>query len=73
MVQVPNATRVTVAPEAVQTDGVIAAKLTARPDEAVALTVNGAVPNAIFESALKLIVWFACVTWKLWLTGVAAA
>jgi len=38
----PTATSVTVVPETVQTAGAIEAKLTARPEEAVALTVNGA-------------------------------
>jgi hypothetical protein len=39
------ATRVTVAPDTVQTDDVVEAKLTARPDDAVALRVNGAAPS----------------------------
>jgi hypothetical protein len=73
IVQVPTATSVTVAPDTVQTAEVVEAKLTARPDDAVALTVNGAVPSARFESAPKVMVWLPCVTWKLWLTGVAAA
>ena len=61
-VQVPTATRVTVAPETVQTVEVVEAKLTARPDEAVALTANGAVPRARFERAPKVMVWLCCVT-----------
>jgi hypothetical protein len=73
MVQVPTATKVTVAPETVQTDWVVEAKLTASPDDAVAVTVNGALPNTLLDSAAKVMVWLACVTWKLWLTGVAAA
>jgi hypothetical protein len=75
MVQVPTATKVTVAPDIVHTDWVVEAKLTGRPDDAVAFTVNGAVPNTWFESAAKVMVWLCvpCVTWKLWLTGVAAA
>ena len=56
MVQVPTATKVTVAPDTVQTEEVVEAKLTASPDDAVALTVNGAVPGASFESAPKVIV-----------------
>jgi hypothetical protein len=44
MVQVPTATSVTVEPDTVQTGDVVEAKLTARPELAVALTVNGAVP-----------------------------
>jgi bifunctional DNase/RNase len=45
MVQVPTATSVTVAPDTVQTAGV-ETKVTARPEDAVALMVKGAVPNA---------------------------
>ena len=45
MVQAPAAISVTVAPETVQTGAVVEAKLTARPEEAVALTVNGAEPK----------------------------
>ena len=45
MVQVPTATRVTVAPETVQTDGVVEAKLTVRPEDAVAVSLNGAAPS----------------------------
>ncbi len=37
-------TRVTVEPETVQTDVVVDAKLTGKPELAVALTVNGAAP-----------------------------
>jgi hypothetical protein len=72
MVQAPTATSVTVFPATVQTVKVVDAKLTGKPEEAVALTVNGAVPNTRFASAPKVMVWVACVTWKLWLTGVAA-
>jgi hypothetical protein len=45
IVQVPAATRVTVLLDIVQTEVVVEAKLTTRPDEAVALIVNGAVPK----------------------------
>ena len=72
MVHVPTATRVAVVPETVQTDVVVAAKLTARLEDAVALSVKGALPSALFESAPKVMVWDCCVTWKLWLTGAAA-
>ena len=65
IVQVPTATSVTVAPETVQTADVLDAKLTVRPELAVALTINGALPNGWFESVPKVIVWLACVTWKL--------
>ena len=65
IVQVPTATSVTVDPDTVQMVEVVEAKLTARPDDAVALTVSGAVPNTSFESAPKVMVWVPCVTWKL--------
>jgi hypothetical protein len=55
-VQVPTATSVTVVPDTVHTAVVVDAKLTANPDDAVALTVNGAVPNASFGSAPNAIV-----------------
>src|SRR5208283_4671850 len=69
MVQVPPAASVTVAPETVQTAAVVEAKLTARPEEAVALTVNGAEPKGRFGSAAKVIVWADnpfCVTAICW-------
>jgi hypothetical protein len=75
-VHVPTATSVAVVPDTVHTDEVSEAKLTGRPEDAVALRVKGALPSDIFESAPKVIVWLVwdcCVTWKLWLTGVAAA
>jgi hypothetical protein len=72
MVQAPTAIRVTVEPDTVQTAGVVEAKLTGRPEDVVAATVNGAAPNVRFESAPNVMVWLPAVTWKLWLTGVAA-
>ena len=72
IVQVPEATNVTVDPATVQMGVVREAKLTARPEVAVALTVNGALPNAILESGPKLMVWLARTTWKDWLTVGAA-
>ena len=72
ILQVPAATSVTVVPETVHTGAVCELKLTARPELAVAPTVNGGVPSARFESAPKVMIWHLCVTWKLRLTGVAA-
>jgi hypothetical protein len=72
-VQAPTATSVTVAPDTVHTPVVVDEKLTTSPDDALALTVNGALPNAWLERAPKLMVWVPAVTWKLWLTGTAAA
>jgi hypothetical protein len=45
IVQVPAATRVTVEPDTVHTAVVADAKVTAKPEEAVALGVNGAAPS----------------------------
>jgi len=73
LVQVPAATSVTVEPDTVHTAGVVEPKLTVRPEDAVALTANGAVPNGWFESVPKAMVWLPFVTWKLWFTAVASA
>jgi hypothetical protein len=73
MVQVPAATSVTVVPDTVQIPVVWELKVTVNPEEAVALTANGAAPRTRAESAPNVIVCEACVTWKLWSTGVAAA
>jgi hypothetical protein len=56
MVQPPIATSVTVVPDTVQTEGVVDAKLTGKPEEAVALSVTGPLPKAWFESAAKVMV-----------------
>lgn len=69
MEHVPTATIVTVAPDTVQTDVVCELKLTARPELAIAETVNGAVPNGWLAIAQKVIVWGAdppCVTVICW-------
>jgi hypothetical protein len=64
MVQAPPAARVTVEPDTVQTDAVCELKLTANPELAVALTVNGALPNALLANPAKVMVWLAWVTVK---------
>ena len=56
-----------------QTGVVVDAKLTVKPDEAVALTVKGAVPSAWLDSDPNMMVWPPGVTWKLRVTAVAAA
>jgi hypothetical protein len=58
--QVPGATSVTVAPETVHTLRVGEAKLTERPEPAVALTANGAIPNKTLLRGAKVIV---CGSW----------
>src|SRR5580692_8005242 len=57
MVHVPTATSVAVLPETVQTDVVVDEKLTGRPEDAVAASVKGALPNIKFESAPNVMVW----------------
>jgi hypothetical protein len=44
MVQVPAASRLTVEPDTVHTEELVDAKLTGRPDDAVAARLNGAAP-----------------------------
>jgi len=71
----PPATIVTVlplVPEVVQTEVVVEAKLTARPELAVALTVNGETPYVTLLSAPNVITCDAGFTVKLCVTGVAA-
>ena len=70
--QEPPAAIVTVLPATVQTDVVVEAKLTASPELAVALTVNGETPKLTLLSAPKLMVCDAALTVKLCVTGVAA-
>ena len=56
MMQVPGATMVTVLPFIVQTGWVVELNVTARPDDAVAPTVNGASPNVFAANAPNVIV-----------------
>jgi hypothetical protein len=63
-VQVPPLASVRAVPETVHTVDVVDEKLTVRPEDAVALSVSGAVPYAWFERALKVMVWLAVVTVK---------
>jgi hypothetical protein len=69
----PACTSVTVAADTVHTLEVVEEKLTARPDEAVALTVNGATPSTFPGKTAKAIVWLPGVTIKLWFNCVATA
>ena len=71
--QWPLATRVTVLPETAQIVGVVDAKLTGSPDDAVADTVNGGLLSDLLGRAAKLIVCATLVIWKACVTGVAAA
>jgi hypothetical protein len=69
----PPATIVTVLPAMVQTAVVVEAKLTANPELAVAVTVNGDTPYVAPLSAPNVIVCDAALTVKPRVTGVAAA
>jgi len=73
MVQVPNDTRVTVCPKIVHTAGVREAKLTGRPELALAFTVNGGVVRGRFGRLAKAMLCLAFSTWKLRSTGLAGA
>jgi hypothetical protein len=71
-VQVPTAVRVTVNPDTVQTGAVLELSVTTRPEDAVGLTGNGAVPNGWFESIPNVIVWGPCVIVNFWVNVGAA-
>ena len=62
---VPTETSVTVAPKTVQTPVVVEAKLTGRPELAVAPIANGDVPNCWFANVPNVMVWLPIVTLKL--------
>jgi hypothetical protein len=64
---------VTVFPETVHTAGVGDEKLTARPELAVAPTLNGAMPSVTLPSGAKPIVCASGFTVKVCVTGAAAA
>ena len=70
---IPVITIVTVAPDTVQTSGVVEAKLTVSPDVAVAEIANGAAPKATLPSAPNVIVSLSRPTEKLFDTEGAAA
>ena len=63
MVQLPAPVMVTVVPDTVQLP--VAAKLAGNPDDAVAVTVNGGSLVVLSGRGLKVIVWFALATVRL--------
>jgi hypothetical protein len=73
MVHPPSSNSVTVSPATLQVAGVADAKLTAKPDDAVADTVNGGVPILRLGSGANVMVCASLVTWKPCVTGVAGA
>ena len=70
--QVPGADGVSIEPLTVQMPVVFEAKLTARPELAVAVKVNGEAGSVTAAGVPKVIVWDAWFTVKLWLTEAAA-
>jgi len=72
MVQVPEAIKVAVVPETVQTLVVVEAKLTTKPELAVAESAK-VVPTACVLGAAKLMVCAIGLTLKLCVTAGAAA
>ena len=72
MEQPPVVTNVTVLPDTIHVVGVLEAKLTGSPEDAVAETVKGEEPRERLERGAKLIVWASLVTWKLCVTAGAA-
>src|SRR6266508_3676909 len=56
IVQLPAPISVMVFPDTLHWP--LAMNVTGKPDEAVALTLNGGAPTVLFGSAAKLIVWF---------------
>ncbi len=68
-----EATNVTVSPETVQTVVVVEAKLSARPEDAVAEIVNGAAPNVWVGNAPNVIVCASFMIVNADVTGVAAS
>lgn len=60
IVQLPAPVSVTVLPRTVHDPDAV--KLTASPEEAVALTTNGASPKVLFAKAPKVMDWFALFT-----------
>jgi hypothetical protein len=70
---VPAATSVTRPEDTVQTVFVVEARATGRPDEAVALGENGAVPMIWAATGPKAMVWLSRPTEKCWVTAGAAA
>ena len=68
----PGATIATALPATAQTAGVIEAKLTARPEVAVAPTENGAAPRLTLLNGPNVMLCDPGLTVKLCDTGVAA-
>ena len=76
MMQLPAATRASVLPLTVQVLGVVEAKLTGRPELALATSGGGAVPRVWLPGEAKVMVWATAAgrtTLKVRVTVVAGA
>lgn len=73
MMQVPGATKVSVAPLTVHTEELLLVNSTVRPELAVADKVDGVTPMVCAVGCVKVMVCVACATAKLCGTEVAAA
>ena len=71
MAQVPTALSVTELPETPHVLGVVGAKLTARPDDAVADTLIGEASSGFGDRGPNVMVCVPWVIWKLCVTGLA--
>jgi len=73
MPQVPSVRRVTVLPEAEHAEGVVEAKLTGKPDDAVAFKLTGVALKVWLGIGAKVMVCASPLTVKLcWTCGAAA-
>jgi hypothetical protein len=71
MVQFPGASSIAVVPETAQIDGVVEARLTGSPVEALAVNVVEDELRNWLPGFAKVMVWASCVTTKLCPTLVA--
>lgn len=69
----PADTSVSVLPLTLHTAGVLDTKVTGRLELELNTSAGGGVPSVWLPGELKLMVWAAGATLKVWLTGVAAA
>ena len=73
--QLPTATKVTVVPATVHTEEVLLTMVTGCPElaDGAGLKAKDPVTNVVAGIVGKVMVWAACLTVKLCVTGVAAA
>ena len=73
IIHVPAFSNVTVVPDTVHAFVVVDENVTVSPELAAALTLTDPVESGTLGKLPNVIVWLALVTWKLCVTGVAAA